>query len=210
MTTRFVVVRHGQTQWNVEGRVQGHGDSPLTPLGIAQAEAIGARLARERFDVLVASDLGRTVQTAERIAAFSGLAVVTDASLRERNFGDGEGLTYEEIDARWPGVVSRIAEVDPDLAIPGGESRRAFHERIHRAFEALARAHDGRRVLVVSHGGVLSTLYRVIHRIPVARPHRIPISNASYNAVLFDADAWTLEAWDDVSHLPGSVPFIES
>ena len=210
MSTRFVVVRHGQTRWNVEARVQGHGDSPLTAQGLAQADAIGERLARERFDVLVASDLGRAMGTAERIARRCGLAVVPDPRLRERDFGAGEGLTYEEIDARWPNAFSRTAEVDPDLAIPGGESRRQFHDRIHRAFEALAREHAGRRVLVVSHGGVLSTLYRVIHDIPVARPHRVAISNASYNAVVFDADAWTLEAWDDVSHLPAAAPFVES
>lgn len=210
MTTRFVVVRHGQTQWNVEERVQGHRDSPLTAQGIAQAEAIGERLARDRFDALVASDLGRAVQTAQRIASRCGLPIRTDPRLRERDFGEGEGLTYGEIDARWPDVFSRIGAVDPDVTIPGGETRRQFHDRIHHAFEALAREHDGRRVLVVSHGGVLSTLYRVIHDIPVARPHRIAISNASYNAVVFDADAWALEAWDDVSHLPDAVPFVES
>ena len=129
MSTRFVVVRHGQTQWNVEARVQGHGDSPLTAQGLAQADAIGERLARERFDVLVASDLGRAMGTAERIARRCNLAVVPDPRLRERDFGAGEGLTYEEIDARWPNVFSRTGEVDPDLAIPGGESRRQFHDR---------------------------------------------------------------------------------
>jgi probable phosphoglycerate mutase len=210
MSTRFVVVRHGQTQWNVEARVQGHRDSPLTAQGLEQAEAIGKRLAREHFDVLVASDLGRAMQTAQRIAAHCGLPIAADPRLRERDFGEGEGLSYEEIDARWPNVFSRTAEVDPDLAIPGGESRRQFHDRIHQAFESLARKHDGRRVLVVSHGGVLTSLYRVIHGIPVARPHRVSISNASYSAVVFDADAWTLEAWDDVAHLPGVVPFVES
>ncbi len=210
MTTRFIVVRHGQTQWNVESRVQGHGDSPLTPAGRAQAEALAARLARERFDVLVASDLGRAMDTAAPIGRACGLEVIADPRLRERHFGQGEGLGYAEIERRWPGVFARDRETDPDLAIPGGESRRQFHERVRAAFEALAREHDRRRVAVVSHGGVLATLYRIVHDIPVARPHRVPIANAAYNAVLFEANAWMLEAWDDVAHLPAAAPFVES
>lgn len=208
--TRFIVVRHGETQWNVEERIQGHGDSPLTEKGLAQAEAIAARLAGEPFDALVASDLGRAMRTALAIARRCGHRVVPDARLRERSFGAGEGMTYAEIDRAWPDVFSRMRETDPDFVIPGGESRRQFHERVRDAFTALAREHEGRRVAVVAHGGVLAVLYRVIHDIPVGRPHAVPISNASYNAVAFEADAWALEAWDDVAHLPGAVPFVES
>ena len=211
MSTRFIVVRHGETRWNVERRVQGWGDSPLTANGLAQADAIGRRLARERFDLLVASDLGRARQTAERIAQHCGLSLALDERLRERSFGVGEGMNYDEIDRAYPAVFSRERETtDPDLVIPGGESRRQFHDRIRASFEALAREHDGRRVCVVTHGGVLATLYRIVHDIPVAHAHRVTISNASYNAVAFDADAWTLEAWDETDHLPGAAPFVES
>lgn len=210
MTTRFIVVRHGETQWNVESRVQGQQDSELTKAGLEQADAIAARLAEERFDLLVSSDLGRAMRTAERIAERCGHEVVADARLRERHFGIGEGLTYGELDYHWPDVFSRVREVDADFMIPGGESRRQFHHRVCGAFEALAREHDGKRVAVVTHGGVLAALYRLIHDIPVAKPHRIPIANASYNAVSFEADAWAIEAWDDVAHLPAAVPFVES
>lgn len=208
--TRFIVVRHGETQWNVEERIQGHGDSPLTPKGLAQAEAIAERLEGEPFDVLVASDLGRAMQTALAIARRCGRPVIPDARLRERSFGAGEGMTYAEIDRAWPDVFSRVRETDPDFVIPGGESRRRFHARVRDAFTALAREHEGRRVTVVAHGGVLAVLYRVIHDIPVGRPHAVPISNASYNAVALEAEAWALEAWDDVAHMPGAVPFVES
>ena len=210
MTTRFIVVRHGETKWNVEQRIQGHGDSPLTPRGLAQADAIAARLAEERFDALVASDLGRALQTAERIASRTGHEVVPDARLRERNFGEGEGLTYAEIDRLHPGAFSRTREMDPDYRVPGGETRREFHHRILVAFEELASEHDGERLCVVAHGGVLAAIYRVIHDIPVAQPHTIPIANAAYNAITFEADAWSLEAWDDTAHLPASAPFVES
>jgi probable phosphoglycerate mutase len=210
VTTRFIVVRHGETEWNVESRIQGQLDSPLTPSGEAQAEAIAARLGRERFDALVASDLGRALATAGRIGARCGLPVLPDPRLRERAFGEGEGLAYDEIDRRWPGVFSRAPNSDPDAAIPGGETRRRFHERVRGAFEALAREQAGRRVAVVSHGGVLAVLYRIVHGIPVAHAHRVAISNASYNAVAFDGDAWALEAWDDTDHLPDATPFAES
>jgi probable phosphoglycerate mutase len=210
MTTRFIVVRHGETQWNVASRIQGQGDSPPTATGLAQADAIADRLASERFDVLVASDLGRAMQTAGAIARRCGHAIVPDPRLRERSFGAGEGMTYTEIDRAWPDVFTRSRETDPDAAVPGGETRRQFHERVRDAFAALAREHEGKRVAVVAHGGVLAALYRLIHDIPVGKPHAVPIANASYNAVAFAAHAWAIEAWDEVDHLPGAVPFVES
>ena len=210
MTTRFIVVRHGETQWNVESRIQGHTDSPLTDKGLQQAEAIAARLAREDFDALVSSDLGRALHTAQAIARRCKHEVIADPRLRERSFGEGEGMTYGEVDYHWPDAFSRVRETDPDFVIPGGESRRQFHERIRDAFAALAAEHEGRRVAVVCHGGVLAALYRLIHDIPVAKPHAIPIANASYNALTFEADAWAVEAWGDVAHLPAVVPFVES
>jgi len=216
MTTRFIVVRHGETEWNVATRIQGQTDSDLTPAGLAQADAIGRRLARERFDALIASDMGRAMRTAQSIAKHCGLAATPEPRLRERSFGQGEGLTYAEVDARWPGVFSRAANTDPDATIPGGETRRQFHERIRVAFEALAQAHAGQRVCVVTHGGVLAVLYRIVHDIPLAHAHKVTISNASYNAVVYDHAApseggsWSLEAWDDTAHLGEATPFVES
>ena len=208
--TRFIVVRHGETQWNVEERIQGHGDSPLTAAGIEQAQAIARRLAGEEFDVLVSSDLGRAAQTARHIAALCGHPIVADARLRERDFGVGEGLTYDEIGARYPDAFSRTRATDPDYTIPGGESRRAFHERVTAAFEALAREHAGRRVAVVCHGGVLATIYRHISGIPIGEPHKVAITNASYNAFASGEAGWTLESWDDTAHLPATDPVEEN
>ncbi len=207
--TRFIVVRHGETEFNVATRIQGHGDSPLTRLGIAQAEAIAERLADEPFDLLVSSDLGRALATARRIAARCGRDLIVDTRFRERSFGVGEGFTYEEIDRRYPDAFSRLRQSDPDYAIPGGESRRTFHERVTAAFADLARVHEGRRVAVVCHGGVLSTIYRFIHEIPVAAAHKVSITNASFNAIASSAGAWTIEAWDDIAHLPGADPLVD-
>ena len=207
--TRFIVLRHGESEWNLEYRIQGHSDSPLTPAGVSQAEALAGRLEHEPFDTLVSSDLERAFATARAIAARTGHSIRTDARLRERNFGVGEGLTYGELDHQFPEVFSRVRETDPDYVIPGGESRRALYERVKRAFESLAGEHGGGRVAVVTHGGVLASLYRLIHGIAVSAPHRIPIANASYNAVAFDGAEWSVEAWGDTAHLETAESFEE-
>ena len=201
MIARIVVVRHGETEWNLAGRIQGHTDSPLTAAGRAQADAIGERLARESFDRLVSSDLGRAWQTALAIARRTGHEVEADPRLRERRFGAGEGLTYAEFDALYPHASARVRETDPDFAIPGGESRRELHERIGAAFESLAREAAGGRIAVVCHGGVLASLYRHVHGIALAEPCLIPIPNASYNAIRRESGRWHVEAWGDTAHL---------
>jgi len=210
MTTRLIVVRHGQTHWNVEARIQGQGDSDLTEEGIAQAEAIAARLAGEPIDVVIASDLGRALETARRIVKRTGHAIATDERLRERNFGHGEGMTYDEVDRAYPWAFARVRDVDPDFVIPGGESRRQFHERVRQAFDAIAAEHAGKTVLVVTHGGVLATFYRHIHAIDLGVAHPIAIVNASYNVLRHDASGWSIETWSDSAHLEGAEPFEEA
>ena len=178
--TRFIVVRHGQTHSNVATIIQGHGDSGLTQEGIAQAEAIGER------------------------------EIVLDPRLRERAFGVGEGMTYEEVDRAYPGAFARVRDVDPDFVIPGGESRRQFHERVLAVFEALAREHAGKTVVVVTHGGVLSAFYRHVHGIDIGVARAIAIGNASYNVLRHEAGEWTVETWSDSAHLDGAEPFEEA
>ena len=209
MSTRLIVVRHGETEWNLASRIQGHADSPLTAAGEAQAAAIAERLAGERLDRLVSSDLGRAWRTAQAISGRTGLAAVPDARLRERNYGVAEGLTYGEVGVHYPEIFSRVRETDPDYVVPGGESRRQLFERVRDAFESLAREFEGARVAVVCHGGVLAALYRHIHAIPVGAAQAIPIPNASYNALVFDHGRWQVEAWADTAHLAAMEPFVE-
>jgi 2,3-bisphosphoglycerate-dependent phosphoglycerate mutase len=208
--TRFIVIRHGETEWNVAARIQGQGDSALTAAGVAQARALARRLATQEFDILVASDLGRALDTARHVGVACGHAVRLDARFRERNFGAGEGMTYEEIDRAYPDAFSRVREVDPDYVIPGGESRRQLHERVRAGFEALAAEHPGKTIVVVTHGGVLATFYRHVNGIELRTPHRIPITNASCNLLAFDGERWTIETWSDTAHLEGAEPFEEA
>ena len=200
--TRFVVVRHGETQWNLEARIQGHGDSALSEKGLAQAEAIARRMVAEPFDVLVSSDLGRALQTARPIGAATNREVIPDVRFRERNFGCCEGLTYTELHERFPDSFGRhLQDTDPDFRVPEGETRREFYTRIAGAFEALSDEHAGERVLVVCHGGVLAALFRHIHGTPAAEKKIIEIPNAAYNCVVREPPGWRVEAWADIAHL---------
>jgi probable phosphoglycerate mutase len=208
--TRVIAVRHGQTEWNVQARIQGQGDSDLTQEGLAQARAIAARLAAQPFDVLVSSDLGRATETARAISERSAKPIVLDSRLRERHFGVGEGMTYDEVDRAYPGAFARIRNVDPDFVIPGGESRRQFHQRVVSAMDSLAFAHEGRTIVVVTHGGVLATFFRHVHDIPLDVAHPISITNGSYNVLAHDGSRWTVQTWSDNAHLDGDETFEEA
>ena len=201
MATEFILIRHGETEWNRSGRIQGHGDSLLTELGMAQAEATAQRLAQERIDHVYASDLGRAFRTAQIIAAACGKSILQDPRLRERCYGAGEGMARVEFDSLYPQAFSRARETDPDYAIPGGESRRQLFDRVLAAFEALAAQHSGSRVLVVTHGGVLASAYRWLNAIPLEAPHPIDNPNAAYNLIAHEGDAWRIRIWGDTAHL---------
>jgi probable phosphoglycerate mutase len=200
--TTLVLVRHGETEWNRQGRIQGHTDSNLTSIGIDQAEAIAVRLAAEAFDRLVSSDLGRAHHTARLIAKHVALEVYTDAHFRERGFGIAEGKTYAEIDREFPGMFSRIRDAAPEFAAPGRESLRQFHERVSSILNKYAVMHAGKSVLVVTHGGVLGAIYRWLTDLPIASRHKIDIPNAGYNRLRHDGNTWRIENWGDVAHLP--------
>lgn len=198
-----MVIRHGQTEWNVAGRIQGHGDSPLTALGVHQARAMAGRLASESFDAILFSDLGRARRTAELLVPHGVANIRFHEGLRERAFGIAEGGSYAQIAGQHPEMFSRERETDPHYAPDGGESRQQHLDRVRATFLGIADAHAGRRVLVVTHGGVLSCLYRWLHGIPAAAPHPIDIPNVGYNRLVTEAGDWRVEVWGDVAHLDG-------
>ncbi len=199
--TEFIVVRHGETAWNAEGRLQGHLDSPLNEEGLAQALLLGECLARERFSQLYSSDLGRALQTVQPIADRSGRRVVSDARLRERNLGVFQGLTGAECERRSPEHYARFKLRDPDHVIPGGESMRQVYERVSGVFADLARKHPGERAVVVTHGGALDALYRFANGLRLEQPRDFPIFNASVNVVRQEEGRWSIVRWGDISHL---------
>ena len=200
MTTTLILIRHGETFWNREHRIQGHLDSALTPEGIAQAQACAKRLEGEQIDAVVASDLGRVQHTAKILINGRALPVNLDAYLRERSFGAGEGMTYADMDAKYPQMFSTTGLVDAEFTLPDGESRATFHQRVKACIEAIAVAHAGKRVLVVTHGGVLGVIYRWLNDLPIGA-QRIAIPNAGYNRLSTGPDGWTIDVWGDTGHL---------
>ncbi|MCC7549603.1 MAG: histidine phosphatase family protein [Burkholderiales bacterium] len=200
-TTRFIVVRHGETAWNAQGRIQGHLDSPLNEEGLAQAILVGERLARERIDAVYCSDLGRVLQTVQPLLDRLGMEPVRDAALRERHLGVFQGLTGAECQARHPQDYARFHAREVDHAVPGGESIRQVYARVARFFDATARAHPDRTLAVFTHGGILDALYRHVTSTPLEKPRDFPVYNASLNWMRSERGHWLLEQWGDISHL---------
>jgi probable phosphoglycerate mutase len=158
MTTRQVVLwRHGRTQWNVEGRVQGQSDIPLDDVGVAQAKAAASRLAALRPDRIVSSDLVRAADTAQALGALTGTEVELDPRLRELNFGEREGLTWREAWTKFPDAMKAWTEGD-ETQIAGSETHRQAGDRFATALHDLLKDLPPEGVMVVvAHGAVLRT-----------------------------------------------------
>lgn len=201
--TELIVVRHGETIWNAAGRQQGHADSDLTPTGLRQAELLADALSQRPLDALYSSDLGRAMRTAQCIADRTGLAIRPDARLRERNLGVFQGLTPTEVRERFPDEQARLVSGDPDYVIPGGESARQRYDLAVECAEEVAARHPGERVLLVTHGGVLSALFRRAVGLPLTAPRRCSLYNVSINTILVTGDNWMIATWGDVRHLSG-------
>ena len=199
--THFIAIRHGETQWNSVGRFQGHLNSELNAEGRVQAQALGARLAAERFDLLLSSDLGRALQTANAIALHTGHEITVDARLRERRMGIFQGLTPAEVQERYPEDYAQFKSHDPDYVIPEGESMRQLFQRCVVCFTELARRHAGLTLATVTHGGVLAMLYRHARAMPLAAPRDFPLHNAGVNRFRHRQGAWELQSWGDIAHL---------
>jgi probable phosphoglycerate mutase len=200
-STRILAIRHGETAWNRDTRIQGHIDIPLNEMGLLQARRLAAALQGESIDAIYASDLSRARQTAEAVARVSGAPLQIDPALRERAFGSFEGLTFDEITARWPDQSERWRRRDLDFSADGGETIPAFYARCVAAVERLARAHPGQSIVVVAHGGVLDCLYRAGARLPLEAPRSWVVGNATINRLLYSPEGLTVVGWNDDFHL---------
>lgn len=201
-TTTLCIIRHGETLWNVEQRIQGQGDSPLSPLGCRQARALAARLASTPVDLIISSDLQRAWRTAQTIAEHNGCPLLADPVLRERHFGLFEGLTREEIARQYP-EHAHVLRAGPDTAPPGGESPRQFYQRIVTGVSRLQHDHAGQRLLLVTHGGVLSILFKFTVGLECQSPRHFALPNAAINTFEVTDEQWTLVQWGDTRHCDG-------
>lgn len=205
---RWFLVRHGETDWNVEGRAQGQLHVPLNDKGLTQAEAIAERLRTMPFTAVYASDLRRVTQTAEPIMRGRDVPLVTLPALRERGFGEWEGLIFTEMKARDPERYATLFTGDDTAATPGGESERQLYERVAAGVERLLEAHrsDDGDLLVIAHGGSLSAAIVRLLGLPSRSMERFLFDNCGLSAVtVYDDGSAALNLLNDTTHL-GTMP----
>jgi len=199
--TRILAIRHGRTAWNADSRIQGHTDIELDALGEWQARQVAQALGDEPLQAVYSSDLQRARQTAAPLAARQGLELRIDAGLRERGFGEFEGLSFAQIEQRWPEQATAWRKRDPDFGACGGEVLRDFRDRVVATVRRLAQAHRGQSIALVTHGGVLDLLYREATRVALDAPRSWQLANAGINRLLHSDQGLVLVGWADVGHL---------
>ncbi|HEU5436921.1 MAG TPA: histidine phosphatase family protein [Telluria sp.] len=203
--TNIILIRHGETAWNAERRLQGHIDIALNARGQAQAHALAGALAGTRLDAIIASDLGRAWQTAAALAAGRELTVTQDPALRERCYGGFEGLLYADIEAAYPVEFAAWQSRDIDALMPAGErcaeSFRQFYQRAIGAILGWAARCPGKTIAIVAHGGVLECAYRAALNLALDTPRDFPVLNASINHFSVTDGALALHGWGEVAHL---------
>jgi len=206
--TRIVAVRHGETAWNVDTRIQGQLDIGLNDRGLWQAQRVGLALADEAIDHIYSSDLSRAHTTAQAIAQHArtphARTVHLHTGLRERGFGTFEGQTWAAIAEQWPEESRRWKQRDPHFAPPGGETPTQLLARVSRTVNEIAAQHLGEHIVLVAHGGVMDMLYRLATRQELHAPRTWELGNAAINRLLWTPDALTLVGWADTQHLDES------
>ncbi len=209
MTTTIVLIRHGETAWNAERRLQGHIDIALNAEGVRQAEALAGALADEPFDAIFSSDLQRAYQTAQAVGRSQAMPVQPDPALRERCFGGFEGLLYAEIEQRFPLEFAAWQARNADGVMPPGarvaETFRQFYQRCIGAITHLAAQRPGQALALVAHGGVLECAYRAALGLSLETPRNFPVLNASINRFTARDGKLTLVSWGEVAHLQRGV-----
>ncbi|HTI17195.1 MAG TPA: histidine phosphatase family protein [Trinickia sp.] len=221
MATRILFIRHGETPWNRVKRFQGHLDIPLAESGVIQARRLAERLARKAnsahaakamhveqgrmtLEAIYSSDLQRAQETARPTATALGLPLALREGLRERHYGVFQGHDNSELAARFPEEFKVWETRRPDFAPEGGESSRAFSQRVLDTVASIVAAHPGGYVACVTHGGVLDCVYRHARGLALDAPRDYPLFNASINTVDFDEELRaSVVAWADVEHLQG-------
>lgn len=200
---RLVLIRHGQTKWNMEERYQGQSDIALSEEGMKQAKKLAEHFPAERLDAIYASDLQRATKTAEIIARPFGLSVQCEEAFRELSFGAWEGLTYEEIVQRWPKALENFFQHPDMLQIPQGETFRQVQDRAMNRLNAILQEEgaEEKTIAIVAHGAILRTILTAQLCIPLRCVWRIRQFNTAVNIVRYDDFVPTVELMNGTAHL---------
>ena len=199
--TRVLAIRHGETLWNVDSRIQGHLDISLNDTGRWQAERLGMALKDEPIAAIYASDLSRAHDTALAVSRHTGVPVQAEPGLRERSFGEFEGRTFAEIETELPAPAQRWRQRDPTFTPTGGESLLMLEARVLSVAARLAAQHPGEQIALFAHGGVMDILYRAATRLDLQAPRTWALGNTAVNRLLWSPEGFSLVGWADVQHL---------
>ncbi len=200
--TRILAVRHGETAWNVDTRIQGQIDIPLNDHGRWQAQQLSKALAEEEIHAIYASDLSRAFDTAQAVAKDKKLSITPHAHLRERHFGDFQGHTWADIQDQWPEDAELWRVRQPEWTPQGGgESLVMLQQRIKQLVDELASPHMGQQVLWVTHGGVLDILYRLATGQDLQAPRTWGLRNTAINRLIWTPQGLQMVGWADETHL---------
>ena len=205
MTTLYLI-RHGETTWNADGRFQGHSNSPLNDVGRAQAVLVARAFDDVAFHAVYASDLERAADTASEIARRHELLINTDARLREASFGEWEGLTLEEVSARWPDVVAAWRADSLHTRAPGGETLEQVQARVLLALQDIRSQHPDGDVAIVGHGGSVRAIIAHVLNADLSIFRRLRIDNCSINIVQITPERSSLIRLNDICHLHSQTP----
>ena len=199
--TRILAIRHGETLWNVDSRIQGHLDIGLNDTGRWQAERLGMALKDEPMAAIYASDLSRAHDTALAVSRHTGVPVQAEPGLRERSFGEFEGRTFAEIETELPEQARRWRQRDPTFTPAGGESLLMLEARVLSVAARLAALHPGEQIALFAHGGVMDILYRAATHLELQAARTWALGNTAVNRLLWSPEGFSLVGWADVQHL---------
>ena len=202
-STEVILIRHGETEWNVQQRFQGHYDSELTEKGKRQVEALGERFKEEEMDLIYSSDLPRARKTAEAIAHLNGFSIRYDLRLREKNLGIFEGLDVNEIKARYPEAFKAFKNGGAQHRIEQGESNLLLLDRARNFLDHIHCKHEGWKIAIVTHGGFIRVVIKHSLGISQDTPTQFMIKNTSVHRLIWKNERWMVSLLGDVSHLKG-------
>ena len=198
--TEIILIRHGETEWNSQKRMQGHSNSDLSLVGQAQIQALGQWMKNVPFDLIYSSDSPRAKQTAESITQFSGHELQFDQRLREKNLGVFEGLTSEEARERHPEVFRLFKTAGSKYVIDEGESTQQLQDRALEIVNEIRIKHPEERVLLVTHGGFIRVVMKHSLGLSLETPTRFLIRNTGVFRLEWE-DKWLVSQMGGVSHL---------
>ena len=198
--TKLYLVRHGETVWNVEDKMQGVKDSPLTERGIEHARKLGQALKTLSIDInkIYSSDLGRAFNTAALIGEALELDIFKDERLRERNMGIFEGCSWDYVREHYPNEFAKTVSDDNDYRIPEGETKGEYIEKVSSFLDYAGKQHEGDKILAVTHRGFINFALRIIFSVPFNAKMGVIVGNTVLAGFVYRKGKWALERFGDL------------